>query len=79
MKEVFEESLYKEIEFAKNRKGVIKSSQAKVIGKTKISIEEESHNGVKIVVKKDEKDTVKEIKFICSCGKTKSIVLDYNE
>lgn len=79
MKENFEESLYKEIEFVKNSKGVIKAPHAKIIGKSKISVEEEGHNGAKIVLKKDENDTIKEIKFICSCGKTKSIVLDYFE
>ncbi len=79
MKETFEESLYKEIESANNRKGLIKATQTKIIGKSKISVEEESHNGAKIVVKRDEYDTIKEIKFICSCGKTKSIVLDYSE
>jgi hypothetical protein len=79
MKETFEESLYKEIEFVNSRKGVIKAPQAKIIGKTKITVEEEGHNGAKIVVKKDQNDTIKEIKFICSCGKTKSIMLDYSE
>ena len=79
MKEEFVESLYKEIELHKNHKGVLKSSEVKILGKSKISVEEESHNGAKIVVKKDENDTIKEIKFICSCGKTKSIVLDYSE
>jgi hypothetical protein len=79
MKESFQESLYGEIELKRNKRGVIKSGEAKVIGKAKISVEEESHKGVKIVVKKDENDTIKEIKFICSCGKSKSIVLDYSE
>lgn len=79
MKEEFQESLYKEIEFVRKHKGVIKSSEAKITGKSKVSVEEESHNGVKIVVKKDENDSIKEIKFICSCGKTKSIILDYSE
>ena len=79
MKETFEESLYKEIEFANNHKGIIKATETKIIGKSKITVEEESHNGAKIVVKRDEQDTIKEIKFICSCGKTKSIVLDYSE
>jgi hypothetical protein len=79
MKETFEESLYNEIEFVRSHKGVIKAPQAKIIGKSKISIEEEGHQGAKIVVKKDENDTIKEIKFMCSCGKTKSIVLDYSE
>ena len=79
MKESFEESLYKEIEFVRNRKGIIKAEQTKVVGKSKISIDEESEHGTKIVVKRDGNDAIKEIKFICSCGKTKSIVLDYSE
>jgi hypothetical protein len=79
MKETFEESIYKEIEFTRAKKGVIKAPQVKIVGKSRISIEEEGHKGAKIVVKKDENDTIKEIKFICSCGKTKSIVVDYSE
>ncbi len=64
---------------SESSKGVIKAPQAKIMGKTKITVEEEGHNGAKIIVKKDENDTIKEIKFICSCGKTKSIMLDYSE
>ncbi len=79
MKETFEESIYNEIEFVRTKKGVIKAPQVNIVGKSKISVEEEGHNGAKIVVKKDENDTIKEIKFICSCGQTKSIVLDYSE
>ncbi|MFZ0453362.1 MAG: hypothetical protein WCE54_19355 [Ignavibacteriaceae bacterium] len=79
MKETFEDSIYNEIEFVRTKKGVIKATQVKITGKSKISVEEEGHNGAKVVVKKDENDTIKEIKFICSCGKTKSIVLDYSE
>jgi len=79
MKETFEDSIYNEIEFVRTKKGVIKAPQVKITGKSKISVEEEGHNGAKVVVKKDENDTIKEIKFICSCGKTKSIVLDYSE
>ena len=79
MKETFEESIYKEIEFVSNKKGVIKAPRVNIVGKSKISVEEEGHNGAKIVIKKDENDTIKEIKFICSCGKTKSIMLDYSE
>lgn len=79
MKEIFEDSIYNEIEFVRTKKGVIKEPQVKITGKSKISVEEEGHNGAKVVVKKDENDTIKEIKFICSCGKTKSIVLDYSE
>jgi hypothetical protein len=77
----FEEPLFREFDYNedKSNKGVIKSSQAKIIGKTKIAVEEESDQGVKIVLKKDQNDSIKEIKFICSCGQSKTIILDYTE
>ena len=56
---------------------VIKSKDVKIDGFAKISIEEDSSDGVKIVLKKDEHDNIKEIKFVCSCGETKSLTLDY--
>lgn len=80
MKENFEESLFKEISVHGNQKSnIIKAAEAMISGFAKISINEESHDGVKIVLKKDKSDNIKEIKFICSCGQTKSILLDYNE
>ena len=58
---------------------LIKSKDVKVSGITKFTIEEDSHGGVRIILKKDEHDNIKEIKFVCSCGETKSVMLDYNE
>ncbi len=81
MKNEFEEELYREFSFEKSKLAgnLIKSDKAQMSGKTKISVEEESHEGVKIILKKDANDSIKEIKFVCSCGQTKSIILDYSE
>jgi hypothetical protein len=77
----FNEEIYREISF-NNKKidgTVISSEQVEIIGTSKITIEEESHEGVRIVLNKDSEDNIKEIKFVCSCGETKSVLLDYNE
>lgn len=80
MKENFIEAIFNEYyNLDGKRSNVIKSNGATIAGKTKISVEEESFDGVKIVLKKDDKDALKEIKFICSCGQTKSVLLDYSE
>lgn len=63
----------------KSGKNVIKSEELHIEGKTKISFEEDEIDGIKIVLNKDENNNVREIKFICSCGQTKSIILDYGE
>lgn len=80
METVFKEPIFREFaaHTQKNSK-VIKSEKTEIIGKTKISVEEDSHNGVKVILKKDGDDSIKEIKFVCSCGQTKSIMLDYSE
>ncbi len=80
MEEKFSESLFREIKSksVKTSNNLIKSSQVSMAGSVKINVEEDSHKGVKIVLKKDENDNVKEIKFLCSCGQTKSIILDYD-
>ena len=81
MKEEFKDQIYKEISY-RNVKGsgnVIKSNDVKIIDKVKISVEEESFDGVKIILKKDSKDNIKEIKFVCTCGETKSVILDYSD
>ena len=81
MKEEFKDNTYKEISY-RNVDGsgnLIKSKDAQIIGAAKISIEEDSHDGVKIILKKDEQENIKEIKFVCSCGETKSVILDYSE
>jgi hypothetical protein len=81
MKNNFEEPLFREFTFPVNNKSskFIKASMAEMIGKTKVTIEEGSHDGVKVILKKDSNDSIKEIKFVCSCGQTKSIILDYSE
>lgn len=63
----------------KSGMNVIKSEELHLEGKTKISFEEDDIDGIKIVLNKDENNNVREIKFICSCGQTKSIILDYGE
>ncbi|MGE5680511.1 MAG: hypothetical protein ACM34K_06470 [Bacillota bacterium] len=81
MKDEFQDFIFREIDNANpSRRGnLIKAGDAELVGAVKVSIEEDSHDGVKIVLKKDRNDTIKEIKFVCSCGQTKSIILDYSE
>lgn len=77
----FNEEIFREISFSgtKLQGNVIDSKEVEVVGTSKITIEEECHEGVRIVLNKDENDNIKEIKFVCSCGETKSVLLDYNE
>ena len=77
----FEEPIFREIDKDKSLQSgnVIKSEKVEISGKTKITVEEESHEGVKFILKRDANDEIKEIKFICSCGQTKSLILDYSE
>jgi hypothetical protein len=79
MDEEFKELTYREIGGSKSSGNIIKKDDAKITGKTKISVDEESEEGVKVIIKKDAHDNIQEIKFVCSCGQTKTIVLDYNE
>lgn len=81
MKEDFAEPIFRELDskVAKKSGNIIKKEDFKVSGFAKISIEEESMGGVKFILKKDHNDVIKEIKFICSCGQSKSILLDYSE
>ncbi|MFA7288880.1 MAG: hypothetical protein WC055_08360 [Melioribacteraceae bacterium] len=77
----FEDNLYKDV-FSKNSEksgNLIKSTDIALKGFTKITLEHEDFDDVKIYLKKDANDNVKEIKFVCSCGMTKSIILDYSE
>lgn len=77
----FKDAVFNEISY-RNIKGsgnIIKAEDAKITGSVKINIDQDSHDGVKIVLKKDKDDNVKEIKFVCSCGETKSVILDYSE
>lgn len=81
MESEFQDDSFKEINYrALSGDGnLIKAEDAKIVGVAKITMEQDAHNGVKIVLKKDADDNIKEIKFICSCGETKSVLLDYNE
>ena len=80
MKDNFEEPLFREFTYSQSdNKSFIKSGKTEMVGKVKVSVEEESHDGVKIILKKDSNDSIKEIKFVCSCGQTKSIILDYSD
>ncbi|MEG8945606.1 hypothetical protein [Rosettibacter firmus] len=75
----FEDALMKDI-FTKHKThtgNLIKASDVEFKGYTKISVEEDEMEGVKIYLKKDANDVIKEIKFVCSCGQSKSIILDY--
>ena len=77
----FNEEIYREISFDDTsiQGNVITADNVEIIGTSKITIEEESHEGVRIVLNKDSNDNIKEIKFVCSCGETKSVLLDYND
>ena len=81
MKNSFEEPVFREVKSdpANSSGNYIRKEMARFVGKTKITIEEESHQGVKVILKKDEDESIKEIKFVCSCGQTKSILLNYTE
>jgi len=81
MSELFNESTYREVlnTSKTNSKNVIKKSDINYIGNTKIEFHDEHEDGVQVLLKKDDNDQVKEIKFVCSCGETKTITLDYNE
>jgi hypothetical protein len=77
----FEDALFKDI-FAKNKAAtgnLIKAEAVEIKGLSKISFEEDEADGIRIFLKKDAHDNLKEIKFVCSCGQTKSIILDYSE
>jgi hypothetical protein len=79
MEEEFKELTYREVGDFKSSGNIIKKEDANITGKTKITVDEESEDGVKIILKKDANDNIQEIKFVCSCGQTKTLVLDYNE
>ena len=79
MEDTFEEQLFREIECTNKKHRIIKSDEAEIVGKTKISFEENDNEKVKIILKKDADDTIKELKFVCSCGETKAIILDYEQ
>ena len=76
----FEDALFKDI-FTKNKTrtgNLIKAEDVEINSKAKISCEDDL-DGVRVLLKKDANDNLKEIKFVCSCGQSKSIILDYSE
>lgn len=76
----FEDSLFKDISVHSSTSGnLLKASEVNITGATKVSLQDDDMDGVKILLKKDAHDNLKEIKFICSCGQTKSIILDYSD
>jgi len=79
MEEEFKDITYHEISHSNMSGNIIKKGNVKILGKTKFSVDEESDDSVKVILKKDKNDNIQEIKFVCSCGQTKTIVLDYNE
>lgn len=77
----FEDALFKDI-YTKNNEStgnLLKAENVDIKGIAKISVEDDEIDGVRVILKKDANDSIKEIKFICSCGQTKSIILDYSE
>lgn len=81
MSDTFSENTYSEaLRINKSSTGnVIKQSDVNLTGSTKIEFHDEYDDGVKIFIKKNGNDQLQEIKFVCSCGETKSIKLDYSE
>jgi hypothetical protein len=76
-----EEALFNSITSKNNKRKskLIKAEDVQLTGSSKIHFEEDHAEGIKIVLTKDADNNIKEIKFICSCGQTKSIALDYSE
>lgn len=60
-------------------KSFLKAEEFVVEGNTKITFEEDDMDGIRIMLEKDDSDGVRGIKFMCSCGHTKSVILDYSE
>ncbi len=81
MQNNFEDALLKDV-FSKNKAttgNLLKAGEVEISGASKISCDDDDIDGVRIMLKKDANDSIKEIKFICSCGQTKTIILDYSE
>jgi hypothetical protein len=81
MPDNFEDALYKDLTSVNqiSTGNLLKSKDIQVKGVSKIVCEEDDQDGIRIFLKKDANDSIKEIKFVCSCGQTKSILLDYSE
>lgn len=81
MNKKFIEPIFKQLEIEDDRhsNNIIKANKSKIRGSKKVSVFEENVEGIKVILEKDKNDNIKEIKFQCSCGQTKSIVLDYSD
>ncbi len=79
--EEFKDVPYDEISYREDGRigNIIKGDSAKIEGKVKVSIQHDDLDDVKVILKKDEDDNIKEIKFVCSCGQTKTVILNYDE
>lgn len=81
MKDIIEEAIFNSV-VCKNRtknSSLIRAEDVQIAGSSKIVFEEDHAEGIKIILTKDSENNIKEIKFICSCGQTKSLALDYSE
>jgi hypothetical protein len=79
-KNQFEDIVMKDFNVTSSKSGnLIKAKDVKLNGYSKITVEDDENEDVKIYLKKDINDVVKEIKFVCSCGQTKTVILDYND
>lgn len=81
MNNIIDEAIFNTVTCSNNsrRSGLIKAEDIQISGSSKICFEEDHAEGIKIILTKDADNNIKEIKFICSCGQTKSITLDYSE
>ncbi|PID62485.1 MAG: hypothetical protein CR986_01585 [Ignavibacteriae bacterium] len=77
----FNEEIYRCISFNNSalKGNLLNAEDVKIAGTSKIAVQHDNHEGVKIILNKDAEENIKEIKFVCSCGETKSVILDYNE
>ncbi|HOP49312.1 MAG TPA: hypothetical protein PK887_01660 [Ignavibacteriales bacterium] len=76
----FEDYIYREVDFKVPKSGnIIKAEDVVLTGMHKLSLDEDPSENVKVYIKKDKNDNIKEIKFVCSCGQTKTVILDYEE
>lgn len=76
----FEDYIYREVDFRVPKSGnILKAEDVVLTGMSKLSMDEDPSESVKVILKKDKNDTIKEIKFVCSCGQTKTVILDYED
>ncbi|HVO75258.1 MAG TPA: hypothetical protein VMT35_14605 [Ignavibacteriaceae bacterium] len=78
MNHTFDDMIFEEYKSPGRNQTIIKSENANISGKIKFSIEADDQKGVKVIIKKDAEDNIKELKFLCKCGESKSIILDYD-